>query len=51
MLHRTLRCQKARKKRYGGRERRGTIPSQQWNAFKAALRQIGFDAVIDLQRA
>jgi IS30 family transposase len=27
-LHRTLRCQKARKKRYGGRERRGTIPNQ-----------------------
>jgi len=28
MLHRTLRCQKDRKKRYGGRERRGTIPNQ-----------------------
>src|SRR5665647_2601315 len=27
-LHRTLRCQKARNKRYGGRERRGTIPNQ-----------------------
>lgn len=27
-LHQTLRCQKARKKRYGGRERRGTIPNQ-----------------------
>ncbi len=27
-LHRTLRCQKVRKKRYGGRERRGTIPNQ-----------------------
>ena len=27
-LHRTLRCQKTRKKRYGGRERRGTIPNQ-----------------------
>ena len=27
-LHRTLRCQKMRKKRYGGRERRGTIPNQ-----------------------
>ena len=27
-LHRTLRCQKLRKKRYGGRERRGTIPNQ-----------------------
>ena len=27
-LHRTLRCQKARRKRYGGRERRGTIPNQ-----------------------
>lgn len=27
-LHLTLRCQKARKKRYGGRERRGTIPNQ-----------------------
>jgi len=27
-LHRNLRCQKARKKRYGGRERRGTIPNQ-----------------------
>ena len=27
-LHKTLRCQKARKKRYGGRERRGTIPNQ-----------------------
>lgn len=25
-LHRTLRCQKARHKRYGGRERRGAIP-------------------------
>lgn len=24
-LHRALRCQKARRKRYGGRERRGTI--------------------------
>jgi IS30 family transposase len=23
-----LRCQKARRKRYGGRERRGTIPNQ-----------------------
>ena len=28
VLHRTLRCQKARRKRYGGRERRGTIPNQ-----------------------
>jgi IS30 family transposase len=27
-LHRALRCQKARKKRYGGRERRGSIPNQ-----------------------
>jgi transposase, IS30 family len=27
-LHRCLRCQKVRKKRYGGRERRGTIPHQ-----------------------
>lgn len=27
-LHRTLRCQRMRKKRYGGRERRGTIPNQ-----------------------
>ena len=27
-LHRTLRCQKTRKKRYGGRDRRGTIPNQ-----------------------
>jgi IS30 family transposase len=27
-LHRTLRCQKARRKRYGGRERRGTILNQ-----------------------
>ena len=27
-LHRSLRCQKARRKRYGGRERRGTIPNQ-----------------------
>ncbi len=27
-LHRTLRCQKARRKRYGVRERRGTIPHQ-----------------------
>lgn len=27
-LHRNLRCQKTRKKRYGGRERRGTIPNQ-----------------------
>ena len=27
-LHRALRCQKARKKRYGVRERRGTIPNQ-----------------------
>jgi transposase, IS30 family len=27
-LHRALRCQKVRKKRYGGRERRGTIPNQ-----------------------
>ncbi|MDP2794277.1 MAG: IS30 family transposase [Sulfurisoma sp.] len=27
-LHRTLRCQKTRRKRYGGRERRGTIPNQ-----------------------
>ena len=27
-LHRTLRCQKARRKRHGGRERRGTIPNQ-----------------------
>ena len=26
--HRALRCQKARRKRYGGRERRGTIPNQ-----------------------
>jgi transposase, IS30 family len=28
MLHRALRCQKVRKKRYGGRQRRGTIPNQ-----------------------
>jgi len=27
-LHHTLRCQKVRKKRYDGRERRGTIPNQ-----------------------
>ena len=27
-LHNTLRCQKKRKKRYGNRERRGTIPNQ-----------------------
>lgn len=27
-LHKTLRCQKTRKKRYGNRERRGTIPNQ-----------------------
>ena len=27
-LHTNLRCQKLRKKRYGGRERRGTIPNQ-----------------------
>ena len=27
-LHRALRCQKARRKRYGGRERRSTIPNQ-----------------------
>ncbi len=27
-LHRTLRCQKARRKRYGGRGRRGAIPNQ-----------------------
>lgn len=27
-LHRTLRCQKVRRKRYGGHERRGTIPNQ-----------------------
>ena len=27
-LHLSLRCQKRRKKRYGGRERRGTIPNQ-----------------------
>ena len=27
-LHASLRCQKARKKRYGSRERRGTIPNQ-----------------------
>jgi IS30 family transposase len=27
-LHRTLRCQKARRKRHSGRERRGTIPNQ-----------------------
>ena len=27
-LHLALRCQKARKKRYGGRDRRGTIPNQ-----------------------
>jgi len=27
-LHRALRCQKARRKRYGGRARRGTIPNQ-----------------------
>jgi IS30 family transposase len=27
-LHRALRCQKIRRKRYGGRERRGTIPNQ-----------------------
>jgi transposase, IS30 family len=28
ILHRTLRCQKTRRKRYGVRERRGTIPHQ-----------------------
>ncbi|MGH8581871.1 MAG: IS30 family transposase [Gammaproteobacteria bacterium] len=28
LLHRALRCQKARKKRYGSRERRGSIPNQ-----------------------
>jgi transposase, IS30 family len=28
MLHRALRCQKVRRKRYGGRDRRGTIPNQ-----------------------
>jgi len=28
VLHRALRCQKMRRKRYGGRERRGTIPNQ-----------------------
>ena len=27
-LHRALRCQKMRRKRYGGRDRRGTIPNQ-----------------------
>jgi len=27
-LHRVLRCQKLRRKRYGGRDRRGTIPNQ-----------------------
>ena len=27
-LYRALRCQKARRKRYGGRDRRGTIPNQ-----------------------
>lgn len=27
-LHKALRCQKGRKKRYGNRERRGTIPNQ-----------------------
>jgi IS30 family transposase len=27
-LHRALRCQKVRKKRYGGRDRRGKIPNQ-----------------------
>jgi len=27
-LHRVLRCQKVRRKRYGGRERRGTIPNR-----------------------
>jgi len=27
-LHRALRCQKVRRKRYGARERRGTIPNQ-----------------------
>ncbi|MBK8400505.1 MAG: IS30 family transposase [Propionivibrio sp.] len=27
-MHRSLRCQKARRKRYGRRERRGTIPNQ-----------------------
>ena len=27
-LHRNLRCQKACRKRYGGREQRGTIPNQ-----------------------
>lgn len=27
-LHRALRCQKVRKKRYGGRDRRGVIPNQ-----------------------
>jgi len=27
-LHRALRCRKTRRKRYGGRERRGTIPNQ-----------------------
>jgi IS30 family transposase len=28
VLHLALRCQKAKRKRYGGRERRGTIPNQ-----------------------
>ena len=28
VLHRALRCQKMRRKRYGGRDRRGTIPNQ-----------------------
>jgi IS30 family transposase len=28
LLYKTLRCQKLRKKRYGSRERRGTIPNQ-----------------------
>jgi IS30 family transposase len=27
-LHRALRCQKARRKRYGERERRGSIPNR-----------------------
>jgi IS30 family transposase len=44
-LHRALRCQKARRKRYGGRERRGTIPNQvsieQRPAIVDALKRFG----------
>ena len=36
-LHRALRCQKARRKRYGGRERRGKIPNQESIALRPAV--------------